>query len=102
MLGCPECSARDARACGGDLYRFARPAGENDVMPPTELVGYGLAGLLEQCPGGSAMATGPEVTAEGLQPGSVLVSNLDALLYLALVTAAAAVVAGALLRRRDL
>lgn len=53
-------------------------------------------------PGGQSMATGTGFTTEGPQAGSVLVSNLDALLYLGAVTAAAAVLAGVLLRRRDL
>ena len=53
-------------------------------------------------PGGRLMATGTGFTTEGRDAGSVLVSNLDALLYLGAVTAAAAVLAGVLLRRRDL
>jgi hypothetical protein len=53
-------------------------------------------------PGGQRLPAGTRITAEGLEPRTVLVSNLDALLYLGLLTAAAALLAGVLLRRRDL
>ena len=53
-------------------------------------------------PGGSTMQVGTQVTADGIAPRTVLVSNLDALLYLGAITAAFALVAGVVLRRRDL
>jgi hypothetical protein len=53
-------------------------------------------------PGGLSMSTGVRRTAEGEQPITVLVSNLDALLYVAGITAVAAVAAAVVLRRRDL
>jgi len=52
-------------------------------------------------PGGRTMATSETFSTQDAQT-SVLVSNLDALLYLAAVTAAAVVLAAVLLRRRDL
>jgi len=52
-------------------------------------------------PGGQRMASTSEGPTGALQP-ETLVSNLDALLYLGAVTAGAAVLAGVLLRRRDL
>jgi ABC-type transport system involved in multi-copper enzyme maturation permease subunit len=53
-------------------------------------------------PGGQHLPAGTRITADGVQPSTVLVSNLDALLYLVLLTAAAGLLAGVLLRRRDL
>jgi hypothetical protein len=53
-------------------------------------------------PGGQQLPAGGRVTADGVEQGTVLVSNLDALLYLGVLVAAATAIAGVLLRRRDL
>lgn len=53
-------------------------------------------------PGGQHMQVGTRVTANGPEPREVLVSNLDALLYLGIITVVVALLAGLLLRRRDL
>lgn len=53
-------------------------------------------------PGGMQMPVGTKVTSSGIEPRFVQVSNLDALLYLGIITAAVALLAALLLRRRDL
>lgn len=57
-------------------------------------------------PGGRHIVVGPPqpgvAAGPGAGPRTVLVSNLDALLYLGVLTAVALVLAGVLLRRRDL
>jgi hypothetical protein len=53
-------------------------------------------------PGGSPMDTANGPATDGPQPATAVLSNLEALLYLGVVTATAAVLAGVLLRRRDL
>jgi hypothetical protein len=67
---------------------------------PRWLLTENLAAYLT--PGGQHMAVGTVVRDGGLMQRTVLVSNLDALLYLGVVTAVAALLAGLLLRRRDL
>jgi hypothetical protein len=54
-------------------------------------------------PGGQQMAVGQVTLPDGsLDVRTVLVSNLDALLYLGVITGVLVVLAGAVLRRRDL
>ena len=68
---------------------------------PRWLVGPNVLAFL--LPGGMRMPVGTRPTSDGgLQPTTVLVSNLDALLYLGALTAASITLAGVLLRRRDL
>jgi hypothetical protein len=68
---------------------------------PRWLVGPNVLAFL--LPGGMPMTIGTRPTSDGsLQPTTVVVSNLDALLYLGALTAASIALAGVLLRRRDL
>lgn len=67
---------------------------------PRWLVTENIAAYLS--PGGQRLMVGVRRTAEGEQARTVLVSNLDALLYLGIITATALLLAGVLLRRRDL
>jgi ABC-2 type transport system permease protein len=68
---------------------------------PRWLVGPNVLAFL--LPGGMHMTTGTRPTPDGSEePTTVLVSNLDALLYLGVVAAASVALAGVLLRRRDL
>jgi ABC-2 type transport system permease protein len=68
---------------------------------PRWLVGPNVLAFL--LPGGLRMSTGTRPSPDGGEETiTVLVSNLDALLYLGVVAAASVALAGVLLRRRDL